>query len=189
MTSTNIQDRDSITEANQIESPLLRLPAELRNKVYAHVSDTVTVTYSRSLSVKKSGNVLLSICRQVNQESRAFVDSPRVLSMPSENIVSFMQLERLPELNPATLQTIEVRYIQFFCSMRYGVSFTLKSEGVYGWNNVEQVKRKFPNVKRLGIFKVVCEDRFWGITEGNPEMLRAARNIFDKPDLEMVFDC
>ncbi|KAF2253363.1 hypothetical protein BU26DRAFT_399624, partial [Trematosphaeria pertusa] len=57
---------------NQRESPLLRLPAELRNKIYSYVlggrlwelKDTLTAG-----SREKNSMSLLRVCRQINAET------------------------------------------------------------------------------------------------------------------------
>jgi hypothetical protein len=69
---------------NQQKSPLLRLPAELRNKIYGHVLGGFIISFrtsrprhhclirfkfSRKIGEFKPSNLLL-ICRQINAEAQ-----------------------------------------------------------------------------------------------------------------------
>ncbi|KAH6639879.1 hypothetical protein C7974DRAFT_410827 [Boeremia exigua] len=70
------QDREAIFQANQKNSSLLRLPSELRNKIYAHASDTVTIEADKACKkafAVKSGVPLLMVCRQISSEAGHFV--------------------------------------------------------------------------------------------------------------------
>ncbi|KAF9693809.1 hypothetical protein EKO04_008545 [Ascochyta lentis] len=62
--------RNMIAEENQKNSPLLRLPAEIRNIIYAYALSTATVRHRRrGLSVYHDNSMLLT-CRQIRYEAR-----------------------------------------------------------------------------------------------------------------------
>ena len=69
------------TQKNQVNSPLLRLPPELRNRVYAYAftsatlkCDSAIVGYRTSIRyyIVRDGAVLRRICRQTRSEIRPF---------------------------------------------------------------------------------------------------------------------
>ena len=67
----------SSAKRNQKDSPLLRLPAELRDKIYAHVFDTLNVDIG-SHGKREGGRVhtsLLAACRQTNDEAAIYKNS------------------------------------------------------------------------------------------------------------------
>ncbi|KAI4629103.1 uncharacterized protein J4E87_003364 [Alternaria ethzedia] len=74
----------NITLRNQLESPLLRLPAELRNKIYAYVGVATTIqvvtrpqTHAKTWKDKKLLKYpqpnLLNTCKQVRQEATSLL--------------------------------------------------------------------------------------------------------------------
>jgi hypothetical protein len=77
---------DCSTEQNHIDSPLLRLPAELKNKIYAYACDHIEIIYTLKnpphkdseyckLHMKRDGHTLLSVCRQVRHEVLPYAKS------------------------------------------------------------------------------------------------------------------
>lgn len=66
------------TQHNQANSPLLRLPAELRNRIYGFVFDAATMerdlspTSAGRYRVVLDGSRLLLVCRQTRFEARPF---------------------------------------------------------------------------------------------------------------------
>ncbi|KAI4658705.1 uncharacterized protein J4E79_006463 [Alternaria viburni] len=83
----------NITLRNQLESPLLRLPAELRNKIYTHVGLSTTIEVivianhmpqakdwgSAKLKVGLPG--LLSTCKQIRQEATSLIGKSAILDL------------------------------------------------------------------------------------------------------------
>lgn len=61
------------TKAN-LESPFLRLPAELRNQIYLYVCDTMTVDAPEEYEYVRSGFNIRLVCRQMNDEVIENVD-------------------------------------------------------------------------------------------------------------------
>lgn len=66
------------TERNSIESPLLRLPAELRNPVYRAALDTAVIfvgyEIARPPRLRRKGLYLPRVCRQTRHEIASLVD-------------------------------------------------------------------------------------------------------------------
>ncbi|KAF2127148.1 hypothetical protein P153DRAFT_398514 [Dothidotthia symphoricarpi CBS 119687] len=62
-------DREQITKDNQLNSPLLRLPAELRNKIYHFVFRDTTVRLRLRYEIGPSARCVLQVCGQTRQEA------------------------------------------------------------------------------------------------------------------------
>ena len=74
------------TELNQRRSPLLRLPPELRNRIYAYSCDHVEIIYSVmnpphtdlehcQIRMKRDGDTLRFVCKQVRHEAKPYANS------------------------------------------------------------------------------------------------------------------
>lgn len=72
---------DTIALRNQQDSPLLRLPAELRNKIYAYVSDYTTakmILHKKpvdKIQFKHDDSGLLLACRQLHYEVQPYINT------------------------------------------------------------------------------------------------------------------
>ncbi|KAG9204534.1 hypothetical protein G6514_000993 [Epicoccum nigrum] len=64
---------EAITKSNQENSPLLRLPAEIRNQIYAYVCDTLTVDKPEGYEYLRSGSNMHLVCRQIKDEATNMV--------------------------------------------------------------------------------------------------------------------
>ncbi|KAJ4345559.1 uncharacterized protein N0V89_011692 [Didymosphaeria variabile] len=76
---------EAITIRNQLASPLLRLPGEIRNKIYAYTfPGTVlsVVPYFGKLKDPKGGYYLLFTCRQILVEAKEVCMDNLVLQLP-----------------------------------------------------------------------------------------------------------
>jgi hypothetical protein len=60
------------TKYNADTSPLLRLPGEIRNKIYSYVFTGIKSTGKTEYSKRYSGIALLHTCRQIRQEAKSF---------------------------------------------------------------------------------------------------------------------
>lgn len=68
-------DQDKSTVRNQNESPLLRLPAELRITIYRLAIDSVTISLTfKPTKLSRQGLTLPQVCRQFNNETKRLVD-------------------------------------------------------------------------------------------------------------------
>ncbi|KAF9693858.1 hypothetical protein EKO04_008540 [Ascochyta lentis] len=73
--------QDLITHGNQLHSPFLRLPAEIRNRIYHFAFDTATirpgsVNYDeQDATPYQDAETLLYVCRQIRHEALPFKGS------------------------------------------------------------------------------------------------------------------
>ncbi|OSS43819.1 hypothetical protein B5807_11634 [Epicoccum nigrum] len=81
--SKQVLDRDAITVQNQMASPLLRLPGELRNKIYRLVGEKITLgRRNDDFSIYGKRDLpLLLICRQIKYEVSNLLPVHQVLRM------------------------------------------------------------------------------------------------------------
>ena len=80
---------DCSSEQNQNGSPLLRLPAELRNKIYAYVSDHITFYYDQQdpyafktfkAKLKHDNYGLLLACQQLLYEAKPYINTHQYMT-------------------------------------------------------------------------------------------------------------
>ncbi|KAH6639877.1 hypothetical protein C7974DRAFT_374049 [Boeremia exigua] len=107
-------DHFTIGAFNRTTSPLLALPAELRNQIYAHVSDTVTIAHTRHSTAPytvHSGSILRRICTQIALESAPFIPRPALLRLePSVSPYDLLALNARGELSGlSAIQTALLR--------------------------------------------------------------------------------
>ncbi|OSS43429.1 hypothetical protein B5807_11804 [Epicoccum nigrum] len=83
----SLHPRHLITERNQDESLLFRLPAELRNKIYAHVSEHITAEcwyydkeFHSKIRFKHDNSGLLLACQQLLYEASPYINSHQHLT-------------------------------------------------------------------------------------------------------------
>ena len=81
-TSVLLTDHAS-TERNQRKSPLLRLPAKLRNKIYIFALDTaaVNVRWDQHSILTRDDLHLPRACRQIHTEVQPFLDTYTILRL------------------------------------------------------------------------------------------------------------
>lgn len=76
------------TESNQRESPLLRLPPEIRRTIYGHLSDMTSYKpgreYNPRWSIECGVKALRQSCRQLEAEGREFKSAPTVLDLRTD---------------------------------------------------------------------------------------------------------
>lgn len=80
---------------NQIHSPLLRLPAELRIKIYAHVNETAIITHDGHWEQREaidSGMHLRKVCTQLRMEAR------RTTPFAAISLRRFVQIKTLVDV-------------------------------------------------------------------------------------------
>ncbi|KZM24374.1 uncharacterized protein EKO05_0007162 [Ascochyta rabiei] len=97
---------DLITLTNQIESPLLLLPAELRNSIYTLFCDTVAVKKNSRppvFHITGSGAALQHTCRQIRSEASLCAKTPTQLCMLRYAYPGLIETKRC-----VALQTIEM---------------------------------------------------------------------------------
>lgn len=77
-------------ERNQIGSPFLRLPAEIRNMIYRFALDKANVSIVGDMPLEKlhcelSDTSLLQTCRQIRNESQSFVNTFTTLLLAGQD--------------------------------------------------------------------------------------------------------
>ncbi|KAF1836651.1 hypothetical protein BDW02DRAFT_566743 [Decorospora gaudefroyi] len=90
------KDHDQITSTNQLTSPLLRLPAELRNQIYsialAPFRTTTIETYARepflTTTAAQKSLALLQTCRQMHSEATLPYYSTNTFEFRSSNHIT-----------------------------------------------------------------------------------------------------
>ncbi|KAF3035493.1 hypothetical protein E8E11_002293 [Didymella keratinophila] len=123
----------AITLANQVNSPLLRLSAELRDRIYALTSDTVHIhraSHPFDAELTYNGSVLGQVCKQTLSEAAPYIESPGILSLPDDvsSRQFFTLLNKGHLKHPARIHTFELE-----TSHGYSVRCV-----VIGWNEYEE---------------------------------------------------
>ena len=85
------------TKANQENSPLLRLPAELRNQIYAYVCDTMTVDVPEKYKYVRSGSSMRLVCRQMKDEATDIVERYFIVQF-SDKVDRIKAIFKLPRM-------------------------------------------------------------------------------------------
>ncbi|KAJ4347405.1 hypothetical protein N0V95_005454 [Ascochyta clinopodiicola] len=173
-------DLDLITLKNQTDSPLLRLPAELRNSIYTLVCDTVAVAKNVRPPVFRitgSGAALQFTCRQIRSEASLCATDPTTLRMLRYAYPGLIETKRC-----GTLHTIEMDDWSY-SMIKYTADRDHASAGLrWHWADREMVLATFPSVRRVVLLEGV--EWAYGIRGAALELLRA---VFGKPELEVVF--
>ncbi|KAI4677827.1 hypothetical protein J4E81_010757 [Alternaria sp. BMP 2799] len=81
-------DREAITAANQLRSPLLRLPGEIRNRIYGYAF----------CGEDNTENALLKTCKQIEHESKPIYYSHLTLSFTHFDDIRHVIARVRPEL-------------------------------------------------------------------------------------------
>ncbi|CAN9192931.1 unnamed protein product [Alternaria alternata] len=113
-------DREAITTANQLKSPLIRLPGEIRNRVYklAFCGENTT------------RNALLKTCKQIEHEAKPIYYSNLTLSFGKpwnlRRLINGVELEMCAKITSVRAHVQEasytlgnVRYTSFLPGLEY----------------------------------------------------------------------
>ncbi|KAJ4986230.1 hypothetical protein SVAN01_08277 [Stagonosporopsis vannaccii] len=187
------KDVELASNANQTNSRLLRLPAELRNTIYAYVSDTLIVEASHPKHYRflRSGRSLLSVCRQTNREAADLIDVVRVLSIHTDRPVmgpKYLQQRLLADLS--TVQTLELSGLQVLGEMKRSLKSLQLFGRAYNWADRAWVKQKLPNLRCVDIRPASDHGpAFEWINSAvtRQEILGIVRDTFDRPDMKVNF--
>lgn len=172
-----------MNQYNQKRSSLLRIPPELRNRIYALVSETVLLTYTKV--VYSSSNLRL-VCKQVNSEAAIYVHAPCILDIDrsmSRPEFDFVLRRRVLANNTnyhticliwplASTMSCEVSWVRvggkgdFWCDKRLGIPALFLE--------LQQV------VIRLDVMELDVET--------GSRIVNAVRTVFGNPSLESTFE-
>lgn len=170
-------------------SPLLRLPAELRNKIYTLVCHEIIVYWrGDQWQFRNRGIALLLTCQQTLQEA---VPPKRLRLLDA---IRPHDLERMP-FNSRAVQSIvmdahvahdiadEVQYIRMLIAE--DTQYVPKKNH---WATPQLAAGIFPAMKRLEINAAVgCRDCLRKACRWQPlELTKLFKSVFDKPELEVV---
>jgi len=179
LTACNLLIKYNSTTRNQRDSPLLRLPPEIRIIIWRFALDTASLSLGEMC--RRTKLHLLRLCRQINIESKPFVKAFTTLSLEESRPTDkshirydvcrsrhdFASVRRLsldfglfPNFNPS-----HRRCCLGMCSPY------LPSQHTGG------VQEMFPALERLVL------DPFWPLEEGQAHSIRL---VFSKPHLEIV---
>jgi hypothetical protein len=163
------------TKANQKNSPFLRLPAELRNQIYALACDTMIVheppRRGSAMRCMRSGSGLRLICRQVNHEVSEAVEEYTEVHLAND--VSFSLFCRLPYSKAALEMSVHRALVDDILQEKL-------------WNaicefDVVPAMETFPNVRCVKVrFVVELSDQV--------KSRHALRYAFGREDLEVAFN-
>ncbi|EFQ92430.1 hypothetical protein CFE70_007371 [Pyrenophora teres f. teres 0-1] len=130
------EDREHVSLQNQVNSPLLRLPAELRERIYEYASARHCLNIGRlatwgQLQAQVRPDSLLSSCRQIRFEAAPFfagrtifsTESPKdilcalgdsirqftSLSICLDKLINFLQAANVHKVDLSNIQHVEIR--------------------------------------------------------------------------------
>lgn len=139
---------DSSTQANQTNSPLLRLPAKLRYKIYAYASDTVIIMNKNNQRRESNSRaVLLAVCRQIHNEATPEMETSRVLRL--RDYIDPQDLtDQLGVTRTFELRTIEM-HISFLLRLKDQIHTEKTTGKMVGWCDWH----KFVNVRGVKLWR------------------------------------
>ncbi|KAJ8112143.1 hypothetical protein OPT61_g5423 [Boeremia exigua] len=178
---------DAVTQRNQTNSPLLRLPAELRSHIYEFVFESATL--KRDLSPTSSGShrvvldrpTLTLVCRQTRFEMR-----PLQNDFEYHRLNIRMEGKHLPDLVDwvGPEQCAKIVQLDMFQSLAGAIRRRVRDAALQGpyvgpWaSGGDQI---FPALKRVVITYPV--DR----ADDAIEIGESLQTLFAKPDLDVRF--
>ncbi|XPS78152.1 hypothetical protein M3J09_010169 [Ascochyta lentis] len=186
-------DRDQITLLNQTASPLLRLPPELRIKIYVFAFSTATLQRRSScppdkkchleernhcLRFENASKGLPQTCRQLRQEATDNLKLHlKILLLPSY-ITLYALVRNLGHRNCASLETIEIH--EKMAKRLRGLNFgNYRGYHVDLWKDGNIGRRTFPSLRYVMVK---------GVWRGNVQKTKSAiRSSFGNEDLLIGF--
>ncbi|KAF9693890.1 hypothetical protein EKO04_008539 [Ascochyta lentis] len=178
---------DAIAKHNQLGSPLLRLPAELRNRIYKFAFDSATV--ERDLSPRSTqryrivpnSSRLLLVCRQLRYEAFPFRKGSKyhhlTLRMDGRDLSQLVDLI-------GQMQCADICCIEMFMSLASSIHRNVKSNTLsppYGgaWNDGES--HVFKSLSRIVVTYAIRLDA------GAEQIGASLRTLFGNAELKVVF--
>lgn len=136
------------TNRNEIMSPFLRLPPELRNAIYAHICDTPLIVYQSWMCqryIVKGWPPLLSACRQTQTELKSFITTHACLDIRS-NISALELIELTGENLCAGLVRLEMTDD---VAAAMGCCWFASEDGEVGQGEEVRIRDLFSGVRRV----------------------------------------
>jgi len=153
---------------NATASPLLKLPAEIRNQIYEHVMDGVFPIRPRHFcSVKTTDFDFLRICSQIYQEARLLFFNSNTFTFGWEK-----DLERLTADQKTAIRRVDLH----FCVKRWGSLFG-------NWTSLcKAVAKQLTGLRSLKLFIHVIwfDDEFHKrLLDGRNEWMKGVNALRD----------
>lgn len=157
---------------NQIESPLLRLPLEIRQIIFAYALDSATFFFNwRGPSGRVRADLHLpQVCRQIHCETKHMVDSFLYVSLDGDACICTWSTA-LDQQGCDLGSVIEVRLLG---SMTAQIDEWVKDHGRW---LADKLHQQFPSLRR-----VICES-----SEVLGDKNESIRRLFGKADLQVVY--
>ena len=176
------------TQQNQVNSPLLRLPAELRNKIYRLVFDAATLkkdispTSSGRYKVALDSSRLSRVCRQIRFEAAPFQQDYMYHQLSLR-----MESKHIPDLVDWVGQTqcAQIVRIEMFLSLAGAIHRMVRRESIQGpyagpW--AASGDRIFPSLACVVVTYPIYLEEEEAIQVGT-----SLQTLFGNPNLEVHF--
>ncbi|RYN19930.1 hypothetical protein AA0112_g10922 [Alternaria arborescens] len=173
--ATNREEQNKIAISNQLSSPLLRLPGEIRTTIYTHVCNSTTVNHGHPANGYKEGcaftQTFLLTCSQVYAEAVRLMYSLATFDLSSRQF-EVSKLLCLKGLNP--------EYRHLITSIQVNDQFAVNAMDLVYEGKVEEVLGDHSPAKcLLGLEKLHVRDLAWENARQRDEL----RYLFDMEGL------
>ncbi|KAH6639847.1 hypothetical protein C7974DRAFT_422354 [Boeremia exigua] len=175
---------ESLSLRGRPGSPLLHLPGELRNDIFAYVFDCATISTrpNGKHQLTKSGKGALHSCRQIYEETAHLKNSYTSLTIPSDQPLSLDGLfQVVPESKCATLVTLTLTLSAAILIWDGCMRLRLENKD---WQDAQLVAETFARLRHVVI--VVNNPKLKKATR-KLALVPAMRRLFSKEDLVVSF--
>ncbi|KAI4629102.1 uncharacterized protein J4E87_003363 [Alternaria ethzedia] len=125
-----------ITLQNQLDSPLLRLPPEIRNKIYAYACSRTQAVFNNSPRARKS-TAIISTCSQMHHEAHAIFFAHATLDLRALLFSEFPQT--LPHADFRLVTSIHLRSQRITRLLREDEQLVAERQGAKLFPELERV--------------------------------------------------
>ncbi|KAG9186394.1 hypothetical protein G6011_02950 [Alternaria panax] len=172
--ATNPEEQDKIATANQLSSPILRLPGEIRTTIYTYVCFSTIIKHGEFTDSSDEGRsfnqTFLFTCNQFYCEAVKLMYS-----------LATFELSGWP-----TLKSLNSKYRQFITSVQVDAKVALKAAAMVGEDKVKKELGGYDPERCLpGVKKLYVRGKFWTCGVYSRGALRA---FFKNKDLYITGD-
>ncbi|KAI4696813.1 uncharacterized protein J4E88_000992 [Alternaria novae-zelandiae] len=129
-------EEDEDTLQNQVDSPLLRLPGEIRNKIYAYACSRTQAVFNNSPRARKS-TAIISTCSQMRHEAHAIFFAHATLDLGALLFSEFPQT--LPHADFQLVTSIHLRSQRITRLLREDEHLVAERQGAKLFPELERV--------------------------------------------------
>ncbi|CAN9304408.1 unnamed protein product [Alternaria alternata] len=174
--ATNREEQDKIAISNQLNSPLLRLPGEIRTTIYTHVCISSTVNHGHPAYFPREGcaftQTFLLTCSQFYAEALRLMYSLATFDLSGATTVHASKLSCLKSLNP--------EYRHLITSIQADAYFAIDAKFLIDKGKVEEVLGDHSPAKcLLGLERLHVRNLYWANARQRDEL----RYLFDMEGL------